>query len=173
MFSLLSSATPLRHCIALPPHSSPPPSTHCAPKLFPINFTSEIQLQLRCHASIHLNSSSFLFLRGHCLPPPSSSIARNRRDHYSELSAMPSLPPLPALFPLLLLLLLPALTLAADPNPTLFCKCLCPPHNSTIIPATTCGECNRQFCIDYKLPACLGVEEEDVTAVCIRMLIPS
>ncbi|TGZ84645.1 hypothetical protein EX30DRAFT_337145 [Ascodesmis nigricans] len=69
---------------------------------------------------------------------------------------------------LVLSLLVTSTTAATNDNPTLFCKCLCPPGNSTIIPANSCGECNRQFCVDYKLPNCKDVKEEDVTAVCIQ-----
>ena len=32
----------------------------------------------------------------------------------------------------------------------------------------TCNDCNRKFCLDYNLPGCRGVKEEDVFTTCFR-----
>lgn len=67
-----------------------------------------------------------------------------------------------------------------------FCKCLCF-NNATILPLYLpkdpeypCLSCTRQFCLDQKLPACIGAtagdedldtgtgEEGDVEARCFR-----
>lgn len=36
--------------------------------------------------------------------------------------------------------------------------------------ANTCNDCNRKFCLDYNLPACKGVKDEEVFTTCFRML---
>lgn len=59
---------------------------------------------------------------------------------------------------------------------SLFCKCSCL-TNSTLIPISgpdssslkTCTDCNRQFCREYNLPFCKGVEDEDIFTTCFRM----
>jgi hypothetical protein len=35
--------------------------------------------------------------------------------------------------------------------------------------ASTCNDCNRKFCLDYNLPGCKGVKEEEVFTTCFRM----
>jgi hypothetical protein len=83
------------------------------------------------------------------------------------LSSFPSL----SLLVLLSLLLLPSRTLAVGTGMS-FCKCICfsQVQNSTIIPlyrpavpSNPCLSCTRQFCLDQKLPACVGAQnpEED------------
>lgn len=37
--------------------------------------------------------------------------------------------------------------------------------------ASTCTDCNRKFCLDYKLPGCKGVREEEVFTTCFRTSI--
>lgn len=37
--------------------------------------------------------------------------------------------------------------------------------------ASTCNDCNRKFCLDYKLPGCKGVREEEVFTTCFRTSI--
>lgn len=37
-------------------------------------------------------------------------------------------------------------------------------HHRTL----TCNDCNRAFCLDYKLPICKNAKEEDVFAQCFR-----
>lgn len=68
-----------------------------------------------------------------------------------------------------------------------FCKCVCFGTNSTILPlylpkdpAYPCLSCTRQFCLDQKLPACIGaktIDQDldtsdgsggDVEAICFR-----
>jgi hypothetical protein len=39
------------------------------------------------------------------------------------------------------------------------------PHHRTL----TCNDCNRKFCLDYKLPACKGVKDDEVFTTCFRM----
>ncbi|KAF7508778.1 hypothetical protein GJ744_008655 [Endocarpon pusillum] len=34
--------------------------------------------------------------------------------------------------------------------------------------ASTCNDCNRKFCLDYKLPGCKGVREEEVFTTCFQ-----
>ncbi len=34
--------------------------------------------------------------------------------------------------------------------------------------ASTCTDCNRKFCLDYKLPGCKGVREEEIFTTCFR-----
>ena len=84
--------------------------------------------------------------------------------------------PPPFLAPLLLLLLSLLLAHPASATSLLFCKCTCG-ANSTIIPLPalggSCGDCNRSFCIDYNLPICRDVKEEDVVTVCFRACFPS
>ncbi|KZF22891.1 hypothetical protein L228DRAFT_247305 [Xylona heveae TC161] len=65
-------------------------------------------------------------------------------------------------------------------TPTSFCKCTCFNTNSTIIPltppsdgnpgaaATTCADCNRSFCLEYRLPICKGAREEDIFTTCFQ-----
>jgi hypothetical protein len=36
--------------------------------------------------------------------------------------------------------------------------------------AKNCNDCNKQFCMDYKLPFCEGVAEKDFFSVCFREL---
>lgn len=67
-----------------------------------------------------------------------------------------------------------------------FCKCICG-ANSTIISLNnarrppsadgssstsprTCNDCNRQFCLDYKLPICKGTKDEEISTECFREL---
>jgi hypothetical protein len=90
--------------------------------------------------------------------------------------------------PLLLALFLPCISAASfsSTSAMTFCKCLCF-GNSTILPlylpkdpAHPCLSCTRQFCLDQKLPACVGAvsadgdldtatgEEGDVEARCFR-----
>lgn len=93
------------------------------------------------------------------------------------------------LLPLLLsLLALPSTSALSSGSGMSFCKCLCF-HNATILPLYLpkdplypCLSCTRQFCLDQKLPACLGAttgdedldtgtgEEGDVEAKCFREL---
>ncbi|GAA5888870.1 hypothetical protein JCM6882_002884 [Rhodosporidiobolus microsporus] len=81
----------------------------------------------------------------------------------------------PALLQLLLLaltLLLTTTPAAASSTAMTFCKCVCfgQTANSTIIPlyrpavpSNPCLSCTRQFCLDQKLPQCVGAQnpEED------------
>ncbi|GAA5858771.1 hypothetical protein JCM8547_004981 [Rhodosporidiobolus lusitaniae] len=82
----------------------------------------------------------------------------------SSLSLLPS-------FSLLLftLLLLAPPTLAINTGMS-FCKCVCfgQAQNSTIIPlyrpavpSNPCLSCTRQFCLDQKLPQCVGAQTPD------------
>ncbi|KAK3316554.1 hypothetical protein B0H66DRAFT_441064, partial [Apodospora peruviana] len=60
-----------------------------------------------------------------------------------------------------------------------FCKCTCF-TNSTIIPlgpshgdpsraaSSSCGQCNRAFCLKYNLPICKDAEEKDVLTSCFQ-----
>ncbi|TKA52680.1 hypothetical protein B0A53_04133 [Rhodotorula sp. CCFEE 5036] len=72
----------------------------------------------------------------------------------------------------LVLLVSPTRTVAASSSYTAmsYCRCTCFNKNSTIIPlyrpanpANPCLTCTRQFCLDQKLPACVGAQnpEED------------
>lgn len=72
-------------------------------------------------------------------------------------------------------LVLLSATAASSSSSSLFCKCTCL-TNSTLIPISgpdswspkTCTDCNRQFCRDYNLPVCKGVEDEDISTTCFR-----
>ncbi|OLL22124.1 hypothetical protein NEOLI_005407 [Neolecta irregularis DAH-3] len=56
-----------------------------------------------------------------------------------------------------------------------YCKCICS-KNSTIIPLTDpidpvkpCNQCTRKFCLDYNLPACTAMtDQEEITTICFQ-----
>jgi hypothetical protein len=102
----------------------------------------------------------------------------------------PTLPLLPLVVLALLALASPALGAfgSSAKSGMSFCKCLCF-NNATILPLYLpkdplypCLSCTRQFCLDQKLPACIGAttgdedldtgtgEEGDVEARCFREL---
>lgn len=81
--------------------------------------------------------------------------------------------------PLIVFFLIVAATIPVSASSSsLFCKCSCL-TNSTLIPISgpdssspkTCTDCNRQFCRDYNLPFCKGVEYEDISTTCFRMFL--
>lgn len=109
----------------------------------------------------------------HLVPPsPAAHDSASERTADEAMARRPLLASLAMLCLVLVLLVSAPRTVAASSSYTAmsYCRCTCFNRNSTIIPlyrpanpANPCLTCTRQFCLDQKLPACVGAQnpEED------------